>query len=395
MNKISFQLHRPDSDKDTAILLRYTCVDGRLKYFTGESIHPNDWRQKAQGTDKKGIQAQLNRITKYVAEIAEQAKIDGHLLTRAFLKLQLDTRLKVKTQDLFYTLATAVIDKMQNGTITTPGKKRYSEGSIKTYRFTAEFLNKFKPAMTPGSVSVSTYKEFISWCHKEEYSTNYIGTQIKNWKVLGKAIGGNPVYSHPDFKKIQEEATDIYLDEKEIKAIIDIPLDDKLLDLVRDWFVIDCYTGLRISDLKLLDKQHYSKGMITISNKKTGEKVVIPLHPAIKKLRIKYSGWPPPVTDQQINKFIKSIARSAKINDNVLTSITKGGKQVNKYRKKHELITCHTCRRSFITNLLKNGVPETLVMKMTGIRAHATLKKYNKLSADEAAEIAAGLGFFK
>jgi len=40
-------------------------------------------------------------------------------------------------------------------------------------------------------------------------------------------------------------------------------------------------------------------------------------------------------------------------------------------------------------------VPDTIIMKLTGIRSSATLKRYDKLSADEAAKIAAGLAFFK
>jgi integrase len=395
MNKITFRLKNPSADKYTAIELRYMCVDGRLEYATGETIHPKDWRQDAQATDKKGIQAQLNRIEKYVNEIVEQAKIDGTHITKAYMKHGLDSRLRPGKQETFFALATAVIDRMEHGELLTPGKKRYAAGSIKTFRFTADFLNTFRPSMLPASVTLNTYREFISWCQKENYSINYIGSQIKNWKVLGRLIDNNPVYKNPEFKKVQEDATDIYLDEKEIKAIIDLKLDDKMLDTIRDWFVIDCYTGLRISDLQVLGKQNYANGMITISNKKTGEKVVVPVHPAVKKIRTKHNGFPPPVTDFQINRYIKSIARSAKIDKDVLTSITKGGVQVNEYKKKHDLVTCHTARRSFITNLLKSGVSETLVMKLTGIKAYQTMKRYNKMTADEAAEVMKGHEFFK
>lgn len=390
MNKISFTLKDPAAES-TAIILLYTCYDGRLKYYTGEKAYKNKWPEVDTGTD-----AQLDRIKKTIREMVVDYKIKGEPVTKAMLAAELNAMLHKKKQtasNLFASMR-LVVEKMRVGEILTPEKKIYSKGSIKTFNFTVDFLERFQPDMTMRSISMDTYKKFITWCQSKDYSINYIGSQIKNWKTLGKAVGGNGIFDEEGFKKIQEETFDVYLDEKELATIGKLKLNARE-GLSRDWFILDCYTGLRVSDLVLLNKNNYSNGYITIANEKTDEKVVIPTHPAVKKILAKYKGFPPAITDVEINRTIKKVAEKAGIKDKVLHTITKGGKRQDTYMHKWEMVSNHTARRSFITNLRKNGVADSIVMKLTGIRSAATLQRYDKLSADEAAKIASKLKFFK
>lgn len=390
VNKISFVL-KDTTAESTAIILLYTCYDGRLKYYTGEKANTNKWPEVDTGTD-----AQLDRIKKTIREMVVDYKIKGEPVTKAMLAAELNAMLHKKKQtasNLFASMR-LVVEKMRVGEILTPEKKIYSKGSIKTFNFTVDFLERFQPDMTIRSISMDTYKKFITWCQSKDYSINYIGSQIKNWKTLGKAVGGNPIFDDEAFKKIQEETFDVYLDEKELATIGKLKLNARE-SLSRDWFILDCYTGLRVSDLVLLNKNNYSNGYITIANEKTDEKVVIPTHPSVKKVLAKYKGFPPAITDVEINRTIKKVAEKAGIKDKVLHTITKGGKRQDTYMQKWEMVSNHTARRSFITNLRKNGVADSIVMKLTGIRSAATLQRYDKLSADEAAKIASKLKFFK
>jgi integrase len=390
MPEITFHLKRPVPGKDTAIFLLYSCHDGRLKYYTGEKSNEKKFKNWPAS---RGLAAQLGRISKAVQDAEEESRITGHPVTKAALKARLDNLLHKKSTVNYFEQMRDLVRQMKAGKILTPGKKKYSEQSIRTFNFTIDLLERFDPAMQLSTISMDTYHRFINYCQAEKFSTNYIGSQIKNWKSLGKALGGK-IFNEPDFKKISEEAFDVYLTEEEIAKIAAVKLSGKL-DHVRDWFILDCYTGLRVSDLTQLSKQNYSKGYITIANEKTDTKVVIPAHDLVKKIRIKHKGFPPPVTSHEINIYIKTICRSAGIDQDVLHTITKGGKRVDTYLKKYEMISNHTARRSFITNMRKKGVPDTIVMKLAGISSVLTLKKYDKLTADEAAKIAAGLDFFK
>lgn len=392
MNKISFILKNPKSDKDTAIIVLYMCWDGRLKYYTGESVHPNDWPEV-----NRGARAVLKRIATTIEQTVTDYKIKGDPLTKDLLRGALDKILhKRKKQQAadFFSNITLVIDRMEAGKILTPKKTRYSAGSIKTFRFTVEFLRKFDPKMKASDITLATYEKFIVYCHGLNYSTNYIGSQIKNWKSLGKRISDNPVFDSDEFIKIQEDAVDIHLDEPEIARLFKLKLIGRY-DITRDWFILDSYTGLRISDLFILKDKNHANGFITIANKKTNEKVIIPVHPFVKEILAKHNGFPPRISDAVLNEEIKMICEKAGFNDHILHTITKGGKRQDTYLKKWQMVSAHTARRSFVTNLLKIGVPDSVIMKLTGIKSSQTLRRYDKLSVDEAARIAAGLKFFK
>lgn len=379
MAKVTIEYKRAASNI-TAIIIHYRCHDGKLKYYTGESSEPGKLTKKA------------DMMVKFIQATAADHRIASIDLSTDMLREKLDLEFRPKKATGLIKRMEAVIDKMKSGEILTPAKKKYAAGSIKAFRHTVRLLSSFRPGIS--GVTLKTYNEFITWCHGIKYSTNYIGSQIKNWKTLGKAAGTNPIYSDKGFKKIQEETFDIYLDEKELKKLQDHKCTDREA-LARDWFILDCYTGLRVSDLTLLTKQNLKSGFITIANEKTGAKVVIPVHPQVKKILTKYKGFPPKISDIEINRMIKVVARKAGIKDRVLYTITKGGKREDEYLEKWQMISTHTARRSFITNLLKRGVNETLVMKLTGIKSHMTLQRYNKLSSEEAAMIMKNNSFFK
>ena len=388
MSKIAFIIKEPG--KDSPIQLLYTCYDGRLKYYSGESA-------KTLKNLPRGTKAILSRIERHVQEMEVDYKIKGDPLTREILKTSLDKILNKKrkavTHGSMFDQMTGIIDKMEAGEILTPQNKKYSKQSIRTYRFTISLLKRFSPGLTLATTSQATYDKFINWMQSKDYSTNYIGSQIKNWKRIGKLLGGK-VFYEPGFKKIQEESLNVYLDEDELKAIAGVPLTEKQA-VIRDWFILDCYTGLRVNDLRQLTKKNYSGGFITIANNKTDQPVVIPAHPLVKQIIASYKGFPPTVEEAEMNRTIKRIARKAKITGRVLHTITKGGRRKDEYVKKCDMISMHTSRRSFITNLRKNGVPDSVVMKLTGIRSPLTLRKYDKLTTDQAAKIAAEHKFFK
>jgi len=74
------------------------------------------------------------------------------------------------------------------------------------------------------------------------------------------------------------------------------------------------------------------------------------------------------------------------ISDPVHKSITKGGKKITKKYKKHELVTAHTGRRSFATNLYKQGFPALSIMQITGHKSEESFLKYIKVTPREHAE---------
>lgn len=364
----------------TALILHYRCVDGKLKYYTGESSEPGKLTKKAE------------EMIILIEATAADHRLASIPLTTEILKEKLDLKFRPAKASGLINKMERVVDKMKTGEIRTPDEKRYSPGSIKSFSHTVRFLSGFRPNINV--VTIKTYNEFITWCHEKNYSTNYIGNQIKNWKTLGKAVGGNAVYDTEEFKKITEETFDIYLTGKEISKIYNHRLSVRE-SKVRDWFIIDYYTGLRISDIQLLTDKNINKNLITIVNEKTDFKVVIPVHKCIKEILKKYNGLPPKTSDQEINRVIKKVAEKVGIKETVIYSITKGGRREDYYFEKWQMVSNHTARRSFITNLLLQGVSESLVMKLTGIKSAQTLQRYNKMTSEDAARVMGKHKFFK
>jgi len=117
---------------------------------------------------------------------------------------------------------------------------------------------------------------------------------------------------------------------------------------------------------------------------KTGELVVIPMNWVMEELTKKYKGhFPKGLTNQDINKELKQIGKEAKINEKVSLSKTKGGLRVDTISEKWKLITTHTARRSFATNMYLAGIPTISIMKITGHKTEVSFLKYIKISQED------------
>lgn len=73
------------------------------------------------------------------------------------------------------------------------------------------------------------------------------------------------------------------------------------------------------------------------------------------------------------------------INSDVVITYKKGIEKTDKTFKKHELISSHTCRRSFCTNQFLKGVPTLLIMRISGHRTEKAFLRYIKIDEEMAA----------
>jgi integrase len=63
---------------------------------------------------------------------------------------------------------------------------------------------------------------------------------------------------------------------------------------------------------------------------------------------------------------LKEVASLANIKELIETTITRGGKVEKSVLPKFKLISTHTARRSFATNLYIADIPAISIMKITG-----------------------------
>jgi integrase len=152
-------------------------------------------------------------------------------------------------------------------------------------------------------------------------------------------------------------------------------------------FLVGCWTGCRFSDISQITPENITGGFIRMKQYKTGTPVVIPLHPVVTVLINKYGGQlPKAISNQKFNDALKKVAEEAELNEIVFKSITKGGMKVTTRHAKHEMVTTHTARRSFATNLYNSDFPTLSIMAITGHKTEKAFLKYIKTTPDEHAK---------
>ncbi|MCK5208520.1 MAG: site-specific integrase [Cyclobacteriaceae bacterium] len=261
-------------------------------------------------------------------------------------------------------------------------KKFESESSepIKINRINAEFWFKIKAyfiakGMSNNSINknLKYFKRFIRYCWKEKL--------IKNIDI------------EEDFPYLDEtEVLKIALKNHEVEDLTNLKITSKELDIHRDWFLTQIYTGQRVSDLPGIFKNlDLSSNGISIMQKKGGTVVFIPLFGKLRehleKLMIKHPDGLPAISDQKYNQGIKEVIKMLPSSTQIHQYYIKSGNQrkiMNKQR--YELVTTHTARRTFVTLGRMNNIPDDLLMKITGHKSFKQFLDYCKVDDVDLAE---------
>jgi len=252
-----------------------------------------------------------------------------------------------------------------------------------------QYLQNVPPEKKAVSSDQAKDKEEVS----KKLAVNTIGKKIQTLKIFlnaAKEEGKNTyeAYKSKKFVAMTEESETIYLNEAELTKIYKHDLSkDPVNERIRDLFLVGCWTGCRFSDISQITPESISEGFIHLKQYKTGKRVLIPLHPVVTAILNNYEGRLPEVTtNQQFNRALKTIAEDAGIKEMTHKAITKGGVKVSTAYPKFKLVTTHTARRSFATNLYKSGFPSLSIMAITGHTTETSFLKYIKVTPDEHAK---------
>jgi len=210
-----------------------------------------------------------------------------------------------------------------------------------------------------------------------------------------KRAGYEVDFSFENVKSGKESSTTVYLTRTEIDNIYSMKIANKRRRLVRDIFITGCYTGLRFSDLSKLSDKNIVGNIIKKKTQKTGETVEIPIHSYVREIIKKHDGFPRYESSIfNFNKVLKTICRHSSINDKVLIERTRSGKVERFTKKKCDLVSSHTARRSFATNAYLAGIPTAKIMLMTGHKTEQSFFSYIRIGKTENARELAKHPFF-
>ncbi|WP_047549047.1 tyrosine-type recombinase/integrase [Psychroserpens sp. Hel_I_66] len=418
---VKFRLKDIKSKKETPIVFDYSFGRGnRLKYSTGYKTFVKNWdssnqRIRAISTinnreevNNKLKEIELNFI-KSVSNLDELDRTNKKVLKSIYDNILGRHTQKTQEKITFFQYAENFTDSFEKNLITTNGIK-LNPTTVRAYKQAIKHLKEFNKTKNYGldfdKFDMDFYYAFISYLENKKFSINTIGKHIKNLiALLNRAtedgVNHNLKFKHRGFKRISEKSTSIYLTATEIEAIYELDLKSSPeWEKARDIFLIGYYTGQRVSDYNGMKKNQIKNfdgsDVFEINQRKTNKTVYIPIHPRIKEImKTRYNNdLPPKMSEQVINKLLKLIGRKTKINELVLTKITKGGLVDEKMIPKYKLIGTHTARRSFCTNAYLSKMPVIDIMALSGHTTEREFYNYIKVTPQERAVKIADSAFF-
>lgn len=286
-------------------------------------------------------------------------------------------------------------------------RKMYAPSTLQGYVSLKELIVRYSDGedVDLDSLGRDYYKGFQEWMFDKNYATNYVQKQWSRLKTVvrfgvdeGKIEDQEATLRKLPVKKV--ETDHIYLTEEEIDKMAQLDLEDNpRLGRVRDIFLVGAYTGLRYCDLIKLNTDHIleERGakIIRMVTKKTNRKVVVPCKPIVCDILDRYGGGMPQISDVNYNRYLKELGERAGLTSEEKMRYYHGGEMRMVSFKKWEKLSSHTARRSFATNLFKQGVSPVAIQKMTGHTNTKVLMSYIKMDGEEVAVNLANNAYFQ
>ncbi|WP_417200531.1 tyrosine-type recombinase/integrase [Bizionia sp.] len=383
-------------------------IGGKTQYIVTRTYW-NDKHMLTRSRDAKTIEEQnkvrneLFLIEKHVLDAFNKTHHDA--INKEWLKLQLDEYYKVESDknplDKYLTSYYKVFIEHKKNEITLSSIKKYNVVLNLLIRYQNDLNTKLKIE----DVNLNFKASFEAYCIKNKYAHNTISKALRTIKTVCNhaKVNGYEVSSQleaikPRFKKV----SNIYLSFDELKKIENIKKTKltESLSNAKDWLIISCYVGQRVSDFMNFNKNmiriEKGKHLIEFTQKKTNKTMTVPLAKEVLKILDKRDGnFPRPISDQKYNKYIKDVCELAKINEKLYGSLKKETEKDSKvyrkvfdYYKKHELVSSHIGRRSFATNFY-GTIPTSYLIYATGHSSESMFLQYiGKSNKDIAMELA-------
>ena len=415
----------------------FTHMGKREKISIGVKIYPNQWNSKRQLAIISNLQTELdnnnNRIVndriKQVKQIFTEQKCylcdnpsKMHNLTeqlRVIINPKSRAAMRKKKPVATYAMLELIKDKKGS----TANAYMTTISSFKKYLSSSNIDDTF---INMNQLTIEGYKEFLC---AEELSVRTINTRLTCIKGFLKSLSKSAKYNYDynqnridlvdklsvNISHSQQNKKQVDLNEDEISTLYNLENLSKVREETRDLFVLQCWTGQRISDLcKLFNKEfNVSSDMVQFTSKKTEVDVIIRLnredfgydiHGIINKyITTGFKCYEIDLLSKIIdseeqdkadralknviaryNRHLKSICKEAGLNRIINYKEQRGKKTIDLSKPLYELVHSHTARHSYVTNMLRRGVEKDTIKITTGHADDQMIDKiYAHLNSDD------------
>lgn len=282
--------------------------------------------------------------------------------------------------------------------------RRMGVSYMRNYKTLIYHLNRFSELYNVNifinSVNEYFLDDFIVYLEEQQLRLNYIKGLLSLVKSMLSKAGSYGYLIDSSFDEVvvgNDEQNSIYLSMGEIARIYYFKGLTKYQERIKDLFVVGCLTALRYSDYSTLTKEDFQGDFIVKITKKTGKKVIIPIHEYVKEIYSKYDGEiSEGLSIQHFNRYLKLICKKIGLDEEIIIQYTCGGKLVSKTKYKYEMVTSHTARRSAATNMYLTGRIKTYeIMSITGHTTEKSFFRYIRTTSEDTASQLKADNYFK
>jgi integrase len=414
MIRVNFNLRHQRTGELSPVNIVLRWNGERLVYPSKERIDPKNWSIKSQRakSSHKGYSDFNMNLTNYATTIEKVFRVVCEDLERTpapnELRYELDKSLNRNSENRIPTFFEFIeqfinesmvrVNPVNGTTVAATTIKKYRT----TYKHLREFATSKRVRYDFPSIDLSFYDHFSSYLTvKKGLAMNSVGKYIQTVKTFLRAADEagcpvNQVYRSKRFRTPSELTDKVYLTTSELDELYALDLENnKRLDKVRDLFLIGAKTGLRFGDFLNLKPENIEGANLKVRAQKTGELVCIPIDKMVWEIFSKYRSEsvvvPESISNQKMNEYLKEVCSMVKsLQGRVMVSSTVAGTQKKVIKEKWKLVSTHTARRSFATNLYEDKCPVLSIMAITGHKTESSFRSYIRLTSQDHAKIVQG-----
>lgn len=410
MAAVTFKIYpTPEGKKASIFAVLRISQAIRPEINTGERVLSKHWgagRVKG-GPDKVEINLHLNKIEKDLLQVwRDNPTADKSTITELARKA-IRGEAEVQKKTLFHALDLFLSEA-------EAGKGR---NTFKMYRSLITKLQDFNKsyAIDFDNLDFNFYDAFKKFLYSVPnpafagYTLSY-NSSVDHYSIVRGADGGIGLFDDTVFKYltnlsaflrwainrdypvdrsfekwelIKRSYPPIALTKEELDRLEAVSMPTEILAIARDYLVLECRTGARISDIQRFDIKSVQDNTWSYVPKKTSrlnaKEVKLPFTgycaPAWWILQ-RYNFKMPKIAEQTINRNIKEACKIAGIDCEISITRWIGSKKVVIPGKKYEYITTHTGKKTFITILAENNVPLKVISDLSGTTVQTIIKHY-------------------
>jgi hypothetical protein len=385
MASINFFIQSTKNPSHIYIRIRDANIDAKAK--TSLMINPENWSKvkrqpkSLKDANSKYILSLMNGMLKTVSDKfnldADKSSINTEWLYKAIQTTEIQEGIPSKILDYFEFF---YADKNEDG-----AKLNYLK-KVKSMRNLVErYLKNKRGINNVIDVDLTWADGFVKFMRKEGYKQSYIFRSLKFVKsvcIHARNQGVPTSVSLPSIKTKDQKAITNYLKPEEIEMIRIANLPTESLENARDWLVISCYLGQRISDFMKCNSamiiETKEGKLLDFVQKKGVQPIRIAVFQEVEEVLDKRNGeFPRRISHQKYNEYIKEVCKIAGLTyleEGSLNDAEKN-RDITAMYPKWMLIKSHIGRRSFSTNYY-NDIPITYLMAQTGHKTERSFLEY-------------------